>query len=72
LRPFFTFNKTEFRATCSLNGTQFRCLGLDDPERIKGYADISDVLLDEATNFTMDDFELIDGTVRSSKYELPL
>lgn len=72
LRPYFQFNKTEFRATCTLNGTQFRCLGLDDPERIKGYADISDVLLDEATNFTMDDFELIDGTVRSPKYELPL
>ena len=72
LRPYFTFNKTEFRATCNINGTQFRCIGLDDPERIKGYADISDVLLDEATNFTMDDFELIDGTVRSPKYELPL
>lgn len=72
LRPYFTFNKTEFRATCILNGTQFRCLGLDDSERIKGYADISDVLLDEATNFTVDDFELIDGTVRSPKYELPL
>ena len=72
LRPYFKFNKTEFRATCILNGTQFRCLGLDDPERIKGFADISDVLLDEATNFTMDDFELIDGTIRSPKYNLPL
>lgn len=72
MRPYFTFNKTEFRATCNINGTQFRCIGLDDPERIKGYADISDVLLDEATNFTVDDFELIDGTVRSPKYDLPL
>ena len=72
LRPYFTFNKTEFRATCILNGTQFRCLGLDDPERIKGFADIADVLLDEATNFSVEDFELIDGTVRSPKYKLPL
>lgn len=69
LRPYFTFNKTEFRATCNINGTQIRCLGLDDAERIKGYADISDVLLDEATNFTVEDFELIDGTLRSPKYE---
>ena len=72
LRPYFTFNKTEFRATCILNGTQFRCLGLDDPERIKGFADIADVLLDEATNFSVEDFELIDGTIRSPKYKLPL
>ena len=72
LRPYFTFNKTEFRATCTLNGTQFRCLGLDDPERIKGFADIADVLLDEATNFSVEDFELIDGTIRSPKYKLPL
>ena len=42
LRPYFTFNKTEFRATCILNGTQFRCLGLEDSERIKGFADIAD------------------------------
>lgn len=72
LRPYFTFNKTEFRATCILNGTQFRCLGLDDSERIKGFADIADVLLDEATNFSVEDFELIDGTIRSPKYKLPL
>ena len=72
LRPYFTFNKTEFRAICILNGTQFRCLGLDDPERIKGFADIADVLLDEATNFSVEDFELIDGTIRSPKYKLPL
>ena len=72
LRPYFTFNKTEFRATCNINGTQIRCLGLDDAERIKGYADISDVLLDEATNFTVEDFELIDGTLRSPKYEYML
>ena len=72
LRPYFTFNKTEFRATCILNGTQFRCLGLEDSERIKGFADIADVLLDEATNFSVEDFELIDGTIRSPKYKLPL
>ena len=72
LRPYFTFNKTEFRATCILNGTQFRCLGLEDCERIKGFADIADVLLDEATNFSVEDFELIDGTIRSPKYKLPL
>jgi phage terminase large subunit len=30
------------------------------------------VLLEEATEFSLEDFELIDGTVRSVKYQLPL
>lgn len=72
LSPYFTFNRTEYRATCTINGTEFRCLGLDEPEKIKGYAGVSDVYLDEATAFTQDDFELIDGTLRSRIYKLPL
>lgn len=71
LTEYFTFNKTEMKATCE-NGTVFKCMGLDDPERIKGYADLSDVLLDEATAFNPDDIDLIDGTLRSPKYTLPL
>jgi phage terminase large subunit len=45
---------------------------LDNAERIKGFSEVSDVVLEEATEFTLEDFELIDGTVRSVKYELPL
>lgn len=72
LREYFTVNKTEFRITCKLNGTEFKCLGLDEPEKIKGFTNISDVFMDEITAFTPDDFELIDGTLRSSIYSLPL
>lgn len=72
LTPYFTINKTEFRATCNLNGTEFKCLGLDEPEKIKGFAEMSDVLMDEVTAFTEEDLELIDGTLRSIDYELPL
>lgn len=72
LRGFFSVNKTEFRITCKLNGTEFKCLGLDEPEKIKGFTAISDVFMDEITAFTPDDFELIDGTVRSKIYSLPL
>jgi phage terminase large subunit len=72
LRDYFTFNKTEFRITCNLNGTEFKCMGLDDPEKIKGFANISDVFLDEITAFTEEDVELIDGTLRSKRYKLPL
>lgn len=72
LTPYFTINKTEFRATCNINGTEFKCLGLDEPEKIKGFAGMSDVFMDEITAFNEEDIELIDGTLRSVDYELPL
>ena len=72
LTKYFKINKSEFSATCELNGTEIVCLGLDDPEKIKGFANMSDVFMDEITGFNEDDIELIDGTLRSTKYKLPL
>lgn len=72
LSDFFTINKTEFRITCNLNGTEFKCLGLDEPEKIKGFSNMSDVFMDEITAFNAEDIELIDGTLRSINYKLPL
>ena len=72
LMPYFDFNRTELRFTCKINGTEYKCLGLDEPEKIKGFVDISDVFMDEITAFTAEDIELIDGTLRSPKYKLPL
>ena len=72
LDQYFEFNQTEYRATCKLNGTQYRCMGLDEPEKAKALSNVSDVYLDELNQFTQDDFELLDGTVRSTKFNLPL
>lgn len=72
LTKYFIINKSEFRVTCILNGTEFKCLGLDEPEKIKGFAEMSDVFMDEITAFSEEDIELIDGTLRSVDYELPL
>ena len=72
LLDYFSINKTEFRIICNINGTEFKCLGLDEPEKIKGFADISDVFMDEVTGFNKEDVELIDGTLRSPKFKLPL
>ena len=72
LENYFTINKSEFRAICNINGTEFKCLGLDEPEKIKGFAGMSDVFMDEITAFNEEDIELIDGTLRSTAYELPL
>ena len=72
LTKYFTFYESDYSAVCKLNGTIFKCLGLDIAEKIKGFSEISDVLLEEATEFTPEDIDLIDGTVRSIKYKLPL
>ena len=72
LTPYFTFSKTDYSAVCNINGTIFKCLGLDEAEKIKGFSNISDVLLEEATEFLEEDVDLIDGTVRSIGYKLPL
>lgn len=72
LEKFFIFRETDYSAICTINGTMFKCTGLDDPEKIKGFSEISDVLLEEATEFTPEDLDLIDGTVRSILYTLPL
>ena len=72
LSKYFKFSESDYSAVCALNGTTFKCLGLDESEKIKGFSEVSDVLLEEATEFTLEDLELIDGTVRSVKYKLPL
>ena len=72
LTKYFTFYSSDYSAVCHTNGTTFKCTGLDDAEKIKGYSEVSDVLLEEATEFTLEDVELIDGTVRSVLYTLPL
>jgi phage terminase large subunit len=72
LTKYFTFYESDYSAVCKLNGTVFKCTGLDVAEKIKGFSEISDVLLEEATEFTPEDIDLIDGTVRSIKYKLPL
>lgn len=72
LTKYFIFYETDYSAVCKLNGTTFKCLGLDIAEKIKGFSEVSDVLLEEATEFTPEDVDLIDGTVRSVLYKLPL
>jgi phage terminase large subunit len=34
----------------------FLCAGLDDPEKIKSIAGLTDAWLEEATEFSLDDF----------------
>lgn len=56
-------NKSDFTITLP-NDSQFLCMGLDDPEKIKSITGLTDAWLEEATEFTANDFSQIDLRVR--------
>lgn len=56
-------NKTDLTITL-LNGSVFICMGLDDQEKLKSIAGITDAWIEEATEFIQDDFNQIDLRIR--------
>ena len=56
-------NKSDFTITLP-NGSQFLCMGLDDPEKIKSITGLTDAWLEEATEFTLDDFSQVNLRIR--------
>lgn len=56
-------NRTDYTITLP-GGSQFLCMGLDDPEKIKSITGLTDAWLEEATEFTLDDFSQINLRVR--------
>ena len=59
-------NKTDFSITLP-TGSMFLCMGLDDPEKIKSITGLTDAWLEEATEFTLDDFSQVDLRIRDPK-----
>lgn len=59
-------NKTDFTIELP-NGTYIKMTGMDDPEKAKGFVDIDTIWLEECTAFSVDDVELLDGTLRGPK-----
>ena len=61
--PYCKINRTDF--TIELyNGSSFLFAGLDDPEKIKSITGLTDAWLEEATEFSVDDFSQIDLRIR--------
>lgn len=56
LYDYFTFNKTEKIITCKHTGSTVFCSGLDDPEKIKSIAGITDCWIEEASELLLVDF----------------
>lgn len=61
--PYCKINKSDFSIVLP-NGSCFLCMGLDDPEKLKSIAGITDAWLEEATEFTQDDFNQVDLRIR--------
>ncbi len=51
------------------NGAQFIFKGLDNPEKIKSIKDISDVVMEEASEFTLDDYTQLTLRLRAKKHK---
>ncbi len=60
----FDFNLTDLTITYKLNGSQFLFTGMDDPEKLKSIEGITGVWMEEATEFSQEDFEQLDLRLR--------
>lgn len=61
-------NNTDFRITLP-NGATFIFMGMDDPEKIKSIKGVSDVVMEEATEFTVDDYTQLTLRLREKKHK---
>jgi len=69
MRKQFDINKTDFTITYKVNGSQMLFTGMDDPEKLKSIEGITGIWMEEATEFTQDDFEQLDLRLRGvTKY----
>lgn len=67
LMPYAKVRNTDYRIKLS-NGAEFIFKGLDNPEKIKSVKGISDVMMEEATEFTLDDFNQLDLRLREREH----
>lgn len=66
---FWVQNKTEHTLTYTPNGSKLRCLGLDDPEKLKSIHNMTSAWIEEATEFYEGDFKQINLRLRGiSRY----
>lgn len=59
---------TDYRITLP-NGAVFLFKGMDDPEKIKSIKGLSDILMEEATEFTLEDYTQLTIRLREKKHK---
>ena len=63
IEQLFKVNKSDMEITC-LNGNQVIFTGLDDVEKLKSIANITDIWVEEASEISHDDFKQLDLRLR--------
>lgn len=65
----FDVNHTDLTITYKGNGAQLMFTGMDDPEKLKSIEGVTGIWMEEATEFTQEDFEQLDLRLRGvTKY----
>lgn len=67
LLPLCKVNQTNYTIKLP-NGSQFLFKGMQDPERIKSIKGLSDVVMEEASEFTLDDYTQLTLRLREPKH----
>jgi phage terminase large subunit len=66
----FDINNTDLTITYKPNGSQLMFTGMDDPEKLKSIEGVTGIWMEEATEFTQEDFEQLDLRLRGqTKYK---
>lgn len=66
----FDINNTDLTITYKPNGSQLLFTGMDDPEKLKSIEGVTGIWMEEATEFTQEDFEQLDLRLRGkTKYQ---
>lgn len=60
----FDVNLTDLTITYKKNGAQLMFTGMDDPEKLKSIEGVTGIWMEEATEFTQEDFEQLDLRLR--------
>lgn len=68
LADYCKINKSDYRIDLP-NGAQFIFKGMDNPEKIKSIKGISDVVMEEASEFTLDDYTQLTLRLRDKKHK---
>lgn len=68
LLDYCKVNKTNYEIELP-NGAVFLFKGMDDPEKIKSIKGISDVVMEEASEFTLDDYTQLTLRLRDKKHK---
>lgn len=64
-------NKTDKKIEILRTGSIILFKGMDNPEKIKSIADITDIIIEEATELTLDDFTQLDIRLRPFNVKYP-